>query len=111
MESGFALIETFVERLDPVAHRQTGRGLQMRLAADVGGQYRGRRVRGERIDLVGEQALRDFRLQDRVRARRSAAQVRVRHRREVEAQIREQGFHATLEFHAVLKGAGRVKSQ
>lgn len=111
MESGFALIETFVDRLDPVAHRQAGRGLQMRLAADVGGQDRGRRVRGERIDLVGEQALRDSRLQDRVGARRSAAQVRVRHRRQLEAQICEQGFHATLEFHAVLEGAGGMENQ
>ena len=109
--SGTLLGHRLVERLDPVADRQAGSSLQMRLAADVGGEDGRGRVRSERGDFVGEQLLRDFGLQNRVGARRPAAQVRVRHRREIESQLREQSFDGIFELHAVLEGAGGVENQ
>src|SRR5688572_7298862 len=82
----------------------------MRLAADVGGEYRRRLPGTERADLVGEQALREFGLKDRVGARRATAQMWVRHRRQLETEISEQRLDAALEFQPVLERAGRVKS-
>ena len=86
------------------------RGLQVREAADVGG---GDRMRAGRPAARRACALRSspesLRLQERVGARRAAAQVRIGHRRELVARAREQRLDLAAHLLAVLQRAGRLE--
>lgn len=73
------LAQALVERLDPVADGKRRGGLEVRLAADVGGEDGGGRTALQRRDLVRQQALRQLRLEDGVSSRRTAAQMCLRH--------------------------------
>ena len=72
-------VETFVDRFDPVPKRSPRSALQVRLAADIGGQDQVRRSRTERRQLAVAQLPRQSGLGDRVGAGRTATQMGIRH--------------------------------
>lgn len=89
--------------------REFCRRLQMRLAADVGSEDFGWRIRGQRFNFVGEQALGQFGLQDGIGARRAAAQMRIRNGDEIEAEIGEQRLDLAFHLEAMLQRARRLE--
>src|SRR5689334_21090210 len=90
-------------------HRETRGGLEVCLAADIGGEDGGGRATFKGGDLVFQQSSRKARLEDRIGAGRPAAEMCLRHIGQRIAEIREQFFHLPFEFQAVLKRAGGVE--
>src|SRR5712664_2245908 len=97
------------QRHDPVPHRPLGAALQVREAADVGGEDLFGFAGGEGRKLVPLQLRGQLGLQDRIRARGTAAQVRIRNRRQLESCAREHALGHALYVLPVLQGAGRMK--
>ena len=60
--------------------------------------------------LIGQQPLGKPFLQDRIRTCRPAAQMRVRHRRELETELAEHPLDDAVELLSMLQGARRLKS-
>src|SRR6185503_10618314 len=69
--------QRLVQRFYPVPYREGGRALQMGLAADVGREYGGGLSARQGGDLVVPQLVGKLRLEDRVGARRAAAEMGV----------------------------------
>jgi hypothetical protein len=87
--------------------------LQVREAADVGGGDAlgspGRPAGGERVELPLTQLPGKHRLQDRVGARRAAAQVAVGDRCQLTAGRTEQRFDLSAQLLAMLQRTGRLE--
>ena len=82
---------------------------KMGLAADVGGGDALGPPRLQRPELAPAQLARKRRLQQRVGARRAAAQVRVVDRRQIESRARQDRLDPAADLLAVLQGAGRLE--
>src|SRR5690606_18923535 len=95
--------------LDPVPHRRATGAVQMRLTTDVGGDDDFRLAAFQRGELVVTQLFGNLRLGDRVAARRTTAQVRVRHGSELEAQAGQHVFDCATELLCVLQRAGAME--
>src|SRR5690606_17529849 len=79
------------------------------LTTDVGGDDDFRLAAFQRGELVVTQLFGNFRLGDRVAARRTTAQVRVRHGSELEAQAGQHVFDCATELLCVLQRAGAME--
>ena len=82
----------------------------MRHATDIGGGDNVRASRFQRLDLVGQQLCRQVRLQQRIGAGRSAAQMPVWHHRQLKPGVTQQAFDHTANLQTMLQTAGRVES-
>ena len=90
-------------------HRRATGTVEVCLAADVGSDDDFRLATFQGIELVVAQLLGQLRLGQRVAACRAAAQVRVGHAGEFEAQALEHVFDRTAELLCMLQGAGAVE--
>ena len=77
----------------------------MREATDVGRKHRACAVRGQALELALAQLQREFGLQHRVGAGRTAAQVLVAHRSELGTQRTQQPFDRAVDRLRMLQGA------
>src|SRR5207247_8881718 len=102
--------QALFQRRDPVPHRQLGAALKVREAADVGGEDLFGAACGESRKLVAFQSRGELRLQDRIRAGGTAAQVRIGHRRQLEPGAREHALGHAPDILPVLQRARRMKS-
>src|SRR5713101_9713946 len=102
-------VHPLFQRHDPVLDRQLGAALQLREAADVGGEDPLGAARGERGKPVALQLRGELRLQDGVGTRRAAAQMCVRHRRELESGAGKQPLGHAFYALAMLQRARRMK--
>src|SRR5690606_6642515 len=98
-----------VDDLDPVAHRRLCAALQMCDAADIGRDDALGQGFGDRLQLAITQGLGQLRLCDRIRAGRTAAQMRVGERLQIETQVRQQALGHRAQALPVLQGARRMK--
>src|SRR5262245_53642761 len=104
-----SLRQCCVERLDPVPDRKIGSTLQVRLAADVGGQDRLGFAAREGCELVVAQLGGEFRLQYRIGAGRATTQVGIRNTSQLKAESDQQLLGRRSELEAVLECARRMK--
>jgi hypothetical protein len=81
----------------------------MRLAADVGRDDQLRVAALQRIEPVVAQPLRKLGLGDRIRARRSAAQMGIGHRSQIEAEPLQDRLDRAAQLLRMLQRAGAVK--
>ena len=78
-------------------------GLQVQLAADIGGGDDGRFACLKRFQFVVQKLLGDFRLQNRVGSRRTAAEMAVGNRCQLEAQAPQNLFDQAGQLLTVLQ--------
>src|SRR5712691_2379460 len=80
------LVQPFFECRNPVPYRQTGTGREMHLAADIGGGDQLGAARAERREFVPLELLGQIRLQQGISSRRTAAQMRIGDRGQLESR-------------------------
>src|SRR5712671_4762607 len=97
------------QRHDPMPHRRRSTGREMYLAADIGGEDLFGLAGGEGRKLVPLQLRGQLGLQDRIRARGTAAQVRIWNGRQLESRAREHALCHAFDVLPVLEGAGWLK--
>ncbi len=94
-----------IDQFDPVPHRDGGARFQMQLATNVGGGDAGGATGAEAGEFVVAQAAGEFRLQQGIAARGTAAKVAVRYRRQFEAQLDQDALNQAGQFLAMLQAA------
>ena len=89
--------------IEPVHNGGCGMALQVQQAADVGGGNRHGTAVHKRFELSLSQALRERRLQQAIGSGRTTAQVRIRHRRQHEAEFTQYLLNHSAQFLSVLQ--------